>query len=458
METISEFKLGYAPADRYWLSKFLLKKGYSREFLASSMLFSSRDPNFSFFSHRLMFPIMDRQGRTVAFGGRLLSGEGPKYINSAESEFYKKKQTLFALHQALGEIRRTKEVYIAEGYMDAIALYQAGVMNVTAPLGTSLTDEQAKLLRRWAERVYLVFDTDRAGREAVVRAILTCRRNGLACAVVSPEAEDFKDPADILQKSGAEALQNQLKYFILDCEYLMYHSKSLFDINNAEGKTKAVKFMFPYLETLDSEVARELAVEQIADFFRIEPSAIRGDFDKNKGKDGNRAYNRTPAASVPPAKPVSMTGELNLLLAVMVNYHYYPEFRTELLIRDIEDSSAKELFLALEECYVYDESGMDALLARISSPELRRFLIKHTGFDAGSKEFSTKGAKIISDGIKKVKHKRLERRRKDIITELSYAARNKSTEMDEEGIWNELIAEKMHLDAQLHGSVPSAAL
>ncbi|MDR1374127.1 MAG: DNA primase, partial [Treponema sp.] len=143
-ELLERFRLGYAPQDRSWLFRFLKAKGYSEEFLGSSGLFSKNYPRQAFFANRLVFPIADRQGRTVAFGGRFLEEEtappgrsqGPKYLNSAESELYKKRETLFAIDLALPEIRKTKEVYLAEGEMDGIALHQAGVSNAVAPLGT----------------------------------------------------------------------------------------------------------------------------------------------------------------------------------------------------------------------------------------------------------------------------------------------------------------------------------
>jgi DNA primase len=179
-EMIERFGLGYSPSDRYWLHTFLSEKGYSKEFLASSGLFSSKDARSSVFSGRIMFPIKDQQGRNVAFGGRFLPGqvserEGwkpPKYINSPEFGIYKKGETLYALDLALPEIRRTKTVYIAEGYLDVIALHQAGITNALAPLGTAFTDEQVKLLRRWVEKVILFFFFFFAGRAAANKGIL----------------------------------------------------------------------------------------------------------------------------------------------------------------------------------------------------------------------------------------------------------------------------------------------
>jgi DNA primase len=192
-DMMDRFRLGYSPADRRWLFGFLSQKGYSPEFLTASGLFSSRYPGITLFSGRLMFPISDRRDRVVAFGGRILEetirSDGrpaPKYINSPETELYKKGETLFAVDLALPEIRKTATVHIVEGYMDVIALHQAGITNAVAPLGTAFTDDQARLLRRWADKLILVFDSDKAGQEAVRKGILTGRRNGFSCFVVTP--------------------------------------------------------------------------------------------------------------------------------------------------------------------------------------------------------------------------------------------------------------------------------
>ena len=139
LETVQKFQLGYSPANRRWLRVFLKGKNYSDEFLDQSGLFSKKYPNISFFSHRLMFPICDRQGRVVAFGGRLLAGEGPKYINSGELVQYQKGKTLYAFHHARQSIRKEKAVIFCEGYMDVLAYHQCGLTHAVAPLGTALT-------------------------------------------------------------------------------------------------------------------------------------------------------------------------------------------------------------------------------------------------------------------------------------------------------------------------------
>ncbi|MDR1957029.1 MAG: DNA primase [Treponema sp.] len=441
-ETLDRFRLGYAPADRRWLFWFLSHKGYSAPFLAASKLFSSRYPQYSFFSDRLMFPIADRLGKTIAFGGRLLSGDGPKYLNSPESEIYKKGHTLFALDQALGEIRKTREVYLAEGYLDVIALHQAGIATAVAPLGTAFTDEQAQLLRRWAERVYIFFDSDAAGQQATLKAILTCRRNGLVAAVViSPLDGNVKDPADILKEAGPERLQKTAKNGILDLEYLIIRSKSLFDLSGSEGKAKACAFMFPYLETLDSEVSRMASIEQVADALGVDRMAVLHDYTSHIDSRERPVSRRGREEEYPqPAMPIRMNDELYLLIVVAVTYRLYPKLRASLLIKEIEDPLAKELFIALEECFLYDESGMDALLFRISRADLRNFVTKH----AASREFASNPEQLLSDGIKRIKQRCLEKRLCEIILELRIVESG-TTGMQPE----ELLAEKMHIDAEL---------
>ncbi|MDR0399773.1 MAG: DNA primase [Treponema sp.] len=441
-EMMERFRLGYSPADRSWLYGFLTKKGFSPPLLAASGLFSDRYPQSSFFSNRLMFPIADRQGRTVAFGGRILAGEGPKYINSRETEIYHKGQTLFAIDLALPEIRKTKTAYLAEGYMDAIALHQAGILNALAPLGTAFTDEQAKLLARWAGQINLVFDSDEAGQNAAVKAILTCRKNGLACAVVVPdrnqgEGEDnFKDPADILKYQGPDALHKQMQCLILDFEYLVSRSKRLFDISRSEGKAKAAAFLFPYLELLDSEISRDACFGAVADALGADRTAILND------------YNRRFTGKKPPPPegegPPQMNDELGLLTLVLVNFGLYPEFRRIVRVEEIEDTAARELFIAMEECYVRDESGADAILSRISSVPLRNYVVGK----GVSREFSGNPGQLMKDGINRLNQKRLRRRLSDIAAELHGLEHNPAAQGRQDRL-DELLAEKIHIDTEL---------
>jgi DNA primase len=454
-EMIERFHLGYAPGDRQWLYKFLLTKGYSKDFLNLSGLFSSRYPGMPLFAGRLMFPISDRQGRIVAFGGRVLEGapprpdghEPPKYINSPEIEIYKKGETLFAIDLALPEIRHTKEVYLAEGYMDVIAMHQAGIANTVAPLGTAFTDDQAKLLRRWAEKAILVFDSDGAGQAAAVKGILTCRRNGLACAVAVPTGEGgakLKDPADILKNYGPEALQKSIKCSINDFEYLIARAKVLYDTSGSEGKAKAVSFIFPFIQVLDSEVAKDAFIDAAADAFGASRQAVKNDLRHQGLGPGQK--------KAPPkeerSRQTRMNDELFLLMVVAVNdmkagsQKLYPEFRKALKINEIDDAAAKELFIALEESYINDEAGVDQFLDRIRLKEARDFFLER----GNSEEFAINPEKLLADGIKKVTRKKLERQLDEIVIKLRQLKKN-AAPGDEEA--DDLLTEKMRIDETL---------
>ena len=448
VEMIKHFRLGYSPADRGWLYGFLQGKGYSAEFLDGSGLFSANYQGMAFFSSRLMFPIADRQGRIAAFGGRAMPGatqsdgkEPPKYINTREIETYKKSQVLYALDLALPEIRRSKTVYLAEGYMDVIALHQAGVTNAVAPCGTAFTDEQAKTLRRWADTAVLVFDADEAGRQAAAKGIITCRKNGLVCSLIRPDKpeEELKDPAEILQKFGAETLTKSMKCVILDFEYLIAQGKALYDTARPQGRARALEALFPYFDALDSQAERDGCAQVAADEMRVEKSAVLKDYERWR-KPNHEEGKKTETA-------IRMNDELFLLTVVSVNTHLYPEFRAAIEIREIEDPAARELFVALEECFRNEESGSDALMSHIASPELRGFVIERGISPEFRGDERRDPRRLMEDGIRRVKEKKLRRRLSEIGAEMRLMERGSSA--GEGGGLPELIAEKMYIDAEI---------
>ena len=469
-EMIDTFKIGFAPADREFLHNFLKQKGYSDDFLEKSGLFSQRYRTIPLFSGRLMFPIADRQGRIVAFGGRAMPGavqsdgnEPPKYINSPETEIYKKGQTLFAIDLAKTQMRQSKTAYIAEGYMDVIALHQAGILNAVAPLGTAFTDEQAGWLRRWVEKAVLVFDNDEAGQKAAYKAIITCRKNGLSCdlvrildalkketGVADTEIVKFKDPADILQKFGTEILNKIMNYTINDFEYLISLGASL--VAGEGGISRATEFLFPFLDALDSEVERNDCIARIADAVRTEQNAVQKDYTvwKREGYSSRQTVDRKPPnAFTEPA--VVRNAELNLLTVAAVNMELYTEFRSAVEIKEIDDRFAKELFVALEECYQHGENGIDFLLARIRNEPLKNFIVSH----GDSPEFKKDARRQMEDGINKViVEKRLKKRLTEIGAEIRNIERNNSMGIDEhltDGhlLIDELLSEKKAIDLQI---------
>jgi DNA primase len=422
-EMIERFRLGWAPPDRYWLHKFLCDKGYSAEFLAQSGLFSRNYPKSAFFSGRLMFPINDRQGRTVAFGGRILDGDGPKYINSQESAIYRKRETLFALDIALNGIRRTNEATLCEGYMDVIALHQAGVTNAVAPLGTSFTEDQARLLHRWAEKINLLFDSDAAGIEAAEKAILICRKTAVSCGIIKINQTDdkiFKDPADILKNMGCDVLSMCVKNVVMDVDYLADKSKNVFltGQDGTFGIAKALAFLVPFFFSIESESEKTAFAQKVAVILGVEPDAVLHDL--KSGREKQPAARNFPAENSA-KRTIAMNDELYLLTAVAVNCETFPDLfiilRKKLPNEEIEDKDARNIYLALEECLRQGSLFLDALLSSIEDEALKIFLAQKS---AGG-EFSGRVEQIVSDGIHRIKIKRLEGRSRKLDTEIRLA-------------------------------------
>ncbi|WP_024468714.1 DNA primase [Treponema pedis] len=440
-EIIERFKLGYAPKDRNWLYKFLRSKNYSPEFLEKTGLFSKNYKQISFFSDRIIFPICDRHGKTIAFGGRILQGEGAKYLNSSDMPQYKKGETVYAFHEALPEIRKTKSVILCEGYMDTLAFFQAGICNAVAPLGTALTGEQVKLLKSFAETFYLSFDSDFAGQTASFKAIQLCRSMGVNVRILKMNEE--KDPAEILQKKGSEGLKILLDCAILDDDYLIQIASMRFDISSPEGKARAVAFLFPYIEVLESDIQRESAIAKFSQAFGVSQQSIFGDYATRKESAVKSAKRQlTDTANVMPVS-IKKNAELRLTLAVAANPVLFPKMRSELVPDDFEDLYARDLFIVLEECYREDACSYENLMTKFRNENLRE-IVSEAILNG---EFENNADKIVNDGINFIKQNILQKQRDNIIGRLRLL--HGENDVDTVKLTYELMEEKKNIDIQL---------
>jgi len=439
-EIIEKFKIGYSPVDRRWLHDFLGKKGYSSEFLEKSGLFSKKYPGTAFFSNRLMFPINNRKGQVVAFGGRILEGEGPKYLNSGDLPQYKKGETLFAFDFALPEIRSTKSVIFCEGYMDVLAWHQAGVLRAVAPLGTAFTPEQAKLVRSFAETVYLCFDSDTAGQTATYKAILLCRQSGFEVRVI--EIKNGKDPADILQNEGAESLKKLLDYSIIDLDYLVLAAGTRFDTGNPEGKARASAFLFPYIEVLESDIQRESTIHRLSAAFGISEKALLSDYQNRKQPRPVIQREGSNASERPKLQNIRRNAELRAVLAAAANTGFFPLMRSSLTSDDFEDPVARELFIVLEECYRTDSASYDSLLSRCPDDSMRT-LITETVING---EFAENAQKTIEDSIALIRRNVLEKQKGRLVARMSLF---RGTTEDDTRTVTEMMAESKRIDEEL---------
>ena len=437
-DTVREFSLGYSPDDRFWIYNFLISKKYSPEFLEMTGLFSKKNKKISLFSNRIMFPVINSSGKTVAFSGRQLDSFGGKYINTPETFFYKKRETLFGLYTAVKAIRERKEFILVEGNFDVLALYQSGNRNVVAPLGTAFTESQGKLLRRYARKCKIFFDKDTAGLNATVKTAVILEKLGVNSEVIVPEGGD--DPADILKKHGPEALNKLLKYPINTFEYIVERAIEIHDVKAPEGKKAVFQFVAPYVSSLESAITRESYLKQLAEALQVRLDAVLVDFsnavEKKKGSIFGSTENETEEN-----RNMSLSQELYFMISVAAHLSVFAKVRNDLSLEDFDDKNARALFIVIEDLYRRDILKIDYLLERIEDEALKNLV--NEKLLAG--EFDVNYNSIIEDGVKSIKRKSLEKKRKSVEAELNKAELEGNL-MDVK----QLLSEKMYLDEELN--------
>jgi len=262
LETAGELGLGWAPPGNAFLDE-MKKLGLSPQVLREAGLLVERDDGTTGprFRKRLIIPIHDLRGRVVAFGGRVIGDGEPKYLNSPESELFHKGQQLYHLHLAKNAIRKEEFAVVVEGYFDTLRLVLGGVENVVAPLGTSLTAEQAKLLTRYTKQVVICYDNDGPGLKAAFRAADECLRAGLRTRVATlPEGQD---PDDLMRQQGAKAVRQVLHdaMDVLERKIDMLEKKEWF--SNVERRREALDRLLPTIRATKDPIQRDLYLDRV---------------------------------------------------------------------------------------------------------------------------------------------------------------------------------------------------
>jgi DNA primase len=275
-ELVRAFRLGFAPDQWEALVGYLANQGFAREEMRTAGLVregSGGRGDRDLFHNRLLFPILDPEGRVVAFGGRVLDDGTPKYLNSPETPVYHKGRTLYGLYQGREAIRQARTVLVVEGYFDLLALHRAGIGNVVAACGTALTADHARLLKRYAEQAILVFDADKAGRQATFRAMDALLPEGMATSAVSLASGE--DPDSFLAKQGSEAFRVRLAEarpvleLFLD-EQLALHGDSV------EGVARAGEEVLTRIRRLPSDLERNLYLKRLAARTGLDENLLQG--------------------------------------------------------------------------------------------------------------------------------------------------------------------------------------
>lgn len=298
-ETIKKFKIGYSPRKGDAFLQHAKKNDASEEDLLKIRLISRSERGerlYDYFRGRLIFPIWDEQSRVVGFGGRTMTDEIPKYLNTPETPLYHKSKLLYGLNFSRNEIISSGEVVLVEGYTDTMALFQNGIKNVAATMGTALSPDHFHLLGRFSRKLILLFDPDVAGKTATERGLsmmtefyIAPEYKGLmdiidrrGIDVYVAQLKEGKDPADFVEENGAEKLREKLEGSTPLIDFCLQQIATRYDLSQTPQKTKAIKEMLSSIINIPSPVAQESYLRKIADILEVSYESVFSELDRMK--------------------------------------------------------------------------------------------------------------------------------------------------------------------------------
>lgn len=272
-ETIVKFGLGYSSKNSGELYRYMRSKGYPDSILKETGLFTYDEKTGAYdkFWNRVMFPILDRNNRVIAFGGRVMGDAKPKYLNSPETLIFDKSRNLYGLNFVHG--KQADGMIICEGYMDVIALHQAGFTNAVASLGTAFTSQHCSLLKRYTDLVYLSYDSDNAGVKAAMRAIPMLKEAGISVKVIN--MQPYKDPDEFMKALSPDEFRKRIQTAKTSFFYEIDHIQKEYDMNDPEAKTKFMNEVAKKCLTFDNEIERNNYIEAFSREYGVRSEDFR---------------------------------------------------------------------------------------------------------------------------------------------------------------------------------------
>jgi DNA primase len=288
LKTIKHFGLGYAPDSFYELVNHLRNQGFKDiEMVAAGVVKQGQKGCYDIFRNRVMTPIIDVRGNVIAFGGRVLDDSKPKYINTSDTLVYKKTNQLFALNFAKDSGKDS--IILCEGYMDVIAMHQAGFTNAVAGCGTALTNEQVRLISRYSNEVILTYDADEAGQKALQKAISLFNQTDIKVRI--PKLVGGKDPDEIIKIYGKEKFKGMLEGASNEIEFALLNAKNKYDLNSTQGKIDFINESIRILCNV-SPIEQDLYVSRLSEELGVEKRNIQLQLSNYKKRNKRRTEKR----------------------------------------------------------------------------------------------------------------------------------------------------------------------
>jgi DNA primase len=435
-EMVGRFRIGYAPGDGQSLVRQFSSEEFDRDAREKSGLIlvdAERQRPYDRFRRRIIFPISNDSGKVVAFAGRALGDDHPKYLNSPETAIYTKSRLLYHLDRAAQAIRKLDYAVLVEGYMDCIAVATAGIENVVASCGTSLTDGQVRLLGRYTRRVVVNYDPDSAGMAATERSLTLLLEAGFEAKVLA--LPGGLDPDEFIRKRGVEAYAELLRIAPTYLDYLTDRASTTHDVRTPEGKVAAVNAILPYLAKVPNPIMRTELAGRLAERLRVDGKLLREELRRAAGDKRTEVHVATPEAVE------ANHGVKQLLRGCLLNAEIADALLEEIVTtRVMEGLAGENIFRALLEVR---KRGEDLDLNHDSGGPLNEFE-KRLAIEA---QFSPEGAPSLDQArghLRKLHIERVERRRDQIQRDIEAAAQSQDF-----GRLKDLQAAKSETDREL---------
>ena len=429
--TLKSFLIGYS-GNFDELYNLLKQKGFTEEQILASSLVNKTD-NGKFidrFRKRLMIPIQDTSGKFIAFGGRVLDDSKPKYINSPENIVYSKGRNLFGLN--IAKKGDTKKLIIVEGYMDAISLYQRGITNVVASLGTALTEQQGRLLRKNSEQVIIGYDADGAGQAATLRGLEILQNMG--CDIRVLQIYGAKDPDEFVIKYGPERFQKCVDSAISLVEFKVKILKQNLNIENVNDKIKFLNEIAKILSKVDNSMEKEIYIDKISKEYGISKEAIYGEVNKLVYKKDNdkKVLESTQIKNLLRKENTEKIDESiikreKMVIYILVNYpqESYEKIKDTILVDNIKAEINKKIISKIYELYAQGKTSN--ILDSFDDEEAINYLSGIMADDFGILDIN----KCIEDLLTTYNKEKLVNKRNEIIRKLENTSNMTNEEIHE---------------------------
>lgn len=435
-KALKEFCIGYAENANV-LYKLLKEKGFTEEEILASDLVIKKGNNYvDRFKNRLIFPIQDIRNRFIAFGGRVLDNSLPKYINSPENIVYSKARNLYGLNVAKNT--KTRKLIIVEGYMDTVSLHQRGIDNVVASCGTALTEAQGRLLRKYAEKVIISYDSDSAGQAATLRGLEIL--NNLGCDIRILQLEGAKDPDEYVIKYGNGRFNDLVENAISLVEFKIKVLKKGLNIENTNDKIKFMNEIAKILGGVDNKIEQEIYIDKISSDYNISKEAIYAQINKNEYSN-NKGAKILESSSI--RKPTikrqekEINPELekreNIIISLLIDggEEVYNKIKDIINPNDFKSEANQKIMRRLYEEFEKGNSNINSLVDMFADDE--QVVNALTGIMADDYEIED-NKKALDDVINNYQKEKLMARRNEIIQSLNNANldKEKASELEKE--------------------------